>query len=70
MNSGRYQDRAGCVYHGFCDRGGCHVSAKGSTAVTTIPKAQRTKRLTVVTEAHVTTDRRRTRRAAPPASTI
>jgi gluconate 2-dehydrogenase alpha chain len=30
------------------------VSAKGSTAVTTIPKAQRTKRLTVVTEAHVT----------------
>ena len=52
---GRYQNRAGCVYHGFCARGGCHVSAKGSTAVTTIPKAQRTKRLTVVTEAHVTT---------------
>ena len=36
-------------------RGGCHVNAKGSTAVTTIPKAQATKRLTVVTEAHVTT---------------
>ena len=55
VNSGRYQNRAGCVYHGFCARGGCHVSAKGSTAVTTIPKAQRTKHLTVVTEAHVTT---------------
>jgi gluconate 2-dehydrogenase alpha chain len=54
VTSGRYDGRSGCVYHGFCNRGGCHVSAKGSTAVTTIPKAQRTKRLTVVTEAHVT----------------
>jgi gluconate 2-dehydrogenase alpha chain len=54
ITSGRYEGRAGCVYHGFCNRGGCHVSSKGSTAVTTIPKAQRTKRLTVVTEAHVT----------------
>jgi gluconate 2-dehydrogenase alpha chain len=54
VTSARYQGRSGCVYHGFCNRGGCHVSAKGSTAVTTIPKAQRTKRLTVVTEAHVT----------------
>ena len=40
INSRRYQGRSGCVYHGFCNRGGCHVSAKGSTAVTTIPKAQ------------------------------
>jgi gluconate 2-dehydrogenase alpha chain len=55
VTSTRYQGRSGCVYHGFCNRGGCHVSAKGSTAVTTIPKAQRTKRLTIVTEAHVTT---------------
>jgi len=54
INSGRYQNRSACVYHGYCARGGCHVSAKGSTAVTTIPKAQRSKRLTVVTEAHVT----------------
>jgi gluconate 2-dehydrogenase alpha chain len=54
INSARYQNRSSCVYHGYCARGGCHVSAKGSTAVTTIPKAQRTKRLTVVTEAHVT----------------
>ncbi|HET9271864.1 MAG TPA: GMC family oxidoreductase [Vicinamibacterales bacterium] len=54
ITSGRYDGRAGCVYHGFCNRGGCHVSSKGSTAVTTIPKAQRTKHLTVLTEAHVT----------------
>ena len=54
ITSGRYDGRSGCVYHGYCNRGGCHVSAKGSTAVTTSPKAQRTKRLTVVTEAHVT----------------
>jgi gluconate 2-dehydrogenase alpha chain len=50
-----YQGRAGCAYHGYCSRGGCHINAKGSTAVTTIPKAQATKRLSVVTEAHVTT---------------
>ena len=30
------------MYHGFCNRGGCHVDAKNSTAVTTIPKAQKT----------------------------
>jgi gluconate 2-dehydrogenase alpha chain len=55
VNSRAYQRRAGCAYHGYCARGGCHINAKGSTAVTTIPKAQATKRLTVVTEAHVTT---------------
>ncbi len=54
VTSVRYQGRAACAYHGFCNRGGCHVNAKGSTAVTTIPKAQRTRRLAVVTEAHVT----------------
>ena len=55
VNTRNYQSRAGCAYHGFCARGGCHINAKGSTAVTTIPKAQATKRLSVVTEAHVTT---------------
>lgn len=55
INSRPYQNRAGCMYHGYCNRGGCHVSAKNSTAVTTIPKAQATKRLQVVTEATVTT---------------
>ena len=53
VNSRNYQNRTACVYHGFCSRGGCHVNAKGSTAVTTIPKAVSTKRLSVVTEAHV-----------------
>ena len=50
-----YEGRPGCGYHGFCSRGGCHIRSKSSTAVTTIPKAQQTKRLEVVTEATVTT---------------
>jgi gluconate 2-dehydrogenase alpha chain len=54
INSRTYQNRAGCAYHGYCNRGGCHVKAKGSTAVTTIPKAQQTGRLEVVTQATTT----------------
>src|SRR6201991_1589596 len=54
INSERYADRPGCQYHGYCNRGGCHVSAKNSTAVSTIPKALATKRLEVVTRATVT----------------
>src|SRR5579862_2193838 len=54
VNSQPYQGRSACAYHGFCNRGGCHVDAKGSTAVTTIPKAVETGRLHVVTRAHVT----------------
>ena len=54
VNTRTYEGRSGCAYHGFCSRGGCHVNAKGSTAVTTIPKAQKTGKLNVVTEAHVT----------------
>ncbi|HIN17255.1 MAG TPA: GMC family oxidoreductase, partial [Gammaproteobacteria bacterium] len=54
INSRRYQDRSGCVYHGFCNKGGCHVDAKNSTAVTTIPRAEATGRLKIVTYAHVT----------------
>src|SRR5688572_26189613 len=50
-----YDGRPGCAYHGFCSRGGCHIRSKGSTAVTTIPKAQQTGRLEVVTQATVTT---------------
>jgi gluconate 2-dehydrogenase alpha chain len=53
INSRSYGNRTACVYHGFCNRGGCHVNAKGSTAVTTIPRALETKRLQVVTQAHV-----------------
>src|SRR5499433_75876 len=54
VNSQTYDDRPGCQYHGFCNRGGCHVSAKSSTAVSTIPKAMETKRLQVVTQAITT----------------
>ena len=39
INSTQYRGRPTCAYHGYCATGGCHVSAKGSTAVTTIPKA-------------------------------
>jgi gluconate 2-dehydrogenase alpha chain len=49
-----YGGRSGCAYHGYCSGGGCHVNAKSSTAVSTIPKAERTGRFTVVPEARVT----------------
>ncbi len=55
INSQVYDSRPACVYHGYCNRGGCHLNAKNSTAVSTIPKAQDTGRLKVVTQAHVTT---------------
>ena len=54
INSEPYQGRSGCMYHGFCNKGGCHVDAKNSPAVTTIPRAEATGRLTVVTQATVT----------------
>src|SRR5213078_1487851 len=54
INSRSYQNRSGCMYHGFCATGGCHVDAKNSTAVTTIPRAQATNRFKVVTRAVVT----------------
>ncbi len=49
-----YDGRAPCQYHGFCNKGGCHVQAKSSTAVTVIPKAVETGNLDVVTFARVT----------------
>lgn len=54
ITSRTYDGRPGCAYHGYCARGGCHIRSKSSTAVTTIPKAQRTRRFEVVTEAVVT----------------
>jgi gluconate 2-dehydrogenase alpha chain len=54
INSELYEGRSGCLYHGFCSRGGCHVDAKNSTAVSTIPRAQRSGKLEIVTGAHVT----------------
>lgn len=55
INTRTFQGRSRCMYHGFCDRGGCHVDAKNSTAVTTIPRAEATGNLTVVPQAHVIT---------------
>ncbi len=55
INSQVYDTRPACAYHGYCNRGGCHLNAKNSTAASTIPKAQETGRLKVVTHAHVTT---------------
>jgi gluconate 2-dehydrogenase alpha chain len=55
INSTTYDERPACQYHGFCNRAGCHVGAKNSTAVSTIPKAVDTKRLDVVTQAIATT---------------
>ncbi len=54
INSQQRDGRGACVYHGFCDTGGCPVKAKASTAVTTIPKALQTNNLTIVERAHVT----------------
>ena len=42
INSQEYKGRPGCAFHGYCSRGGCHISAKNSTAVTTIPEAVKT----------------------------
>ena len=42
------------MYHGFCNKGGCHVDAKNGPHLTTIPRAQETGHLKVVTRAHVT----------------
>ncbi len=54
INSEPYRGRPGCAFHGFCNTGGCHISAKNSTAVTTIPEAMKTKNLTIFERAHVT----------------
>lgn len=53
INSQAYQGRPGCALHGYCDRGGCHIRAKSSTDVTTIPKALATGNLRVVDQANV-----------------
>jgi gluconate 2-dehydrogenase alpha chain len=54
INSQPRDGRSPCAYHGYCDTGGCHVKAKNSTAVTTIPAAQKTKNLTIYERAHAT----------------
>jgi gluconate 2-dehydrogenase alpha chain len=54
INSERYQDRPGCGYHGFCNKGGCPLDAKNSPHLNTIPKGVASGHLKVVTRAHVT----------------
>ena len=54
INSVPYNGRGACGYHGYCDRGGCHLQAKNSTCFSTIPKAQATKNLTIFDRAQVT----------------
>ena len=54
INSQEYKGRPGCAFHGYCSRGGCHISAKNSTAVTTIPEAVKTGNLKIFDKAHVT----------------
>jgi gluconate 2-dehydrogenase alpha chain len=53
INSQAYEGRPGCSFHGYCDRGGCHIRAKSSTDVTTIPKAQATGNLSIIDNASV-----------------
>lgn len=53
INSQTYDGRPGCVFHGYCDRGGCHIRAKNSTDVSTIPKAMETGNLIVMDNAQV-----------------
>lgn len=48
-----YQGRGACDYHGFCTFNGCHVAAKSSVNVTTIPAAEETGNLKIVTRARV-----------------
>ena len=54
INSVNYKGRGPCAYHGYCDRGGCHVNAKNSTAVTTIPAAMKNKNFSLIDNAQVT----------------
>jgi gluconate 2-dehydrogenase alpha chain len=54
INTQEYRGRPACAYHGFCGTGGCHIGAKNSTTVTTIPEALKTKNVTIFDHAQVT----------------
>jgi gluconate 2-dehydrogenase alpha chain len=47
INSEEYQGRDGCVYCGFCHGYPCHVRAKSTTQVTSVPDARATGNLDV-----------------------
>jgi gluconate 2-dehydrogenase alpha chain len=46
-----YQGRPACTYCGFCQAFGCHIGAKSSILVTTLPDADATGNFTLVTGA-------------------
>ena len=54
IRSAEYDGLGACVYHGFCTWGGCHVHAKASTNISSIPKAQKAGKLKIVEHARVT----------------
>ena len=54
INSQPYDGRPACTYCGFCNWNGCHADATASTHLNTIPKAEATGNLEVVTGARVT----------------
>lgn len=54
INSVARDGRPSCGYHGYCDRGGCHLRAKNSTSFSTIPAALKTRHLTIFDRAQVT----------------
>jgi gluconate 2-dehydrogenase alpha chain len=54
INSENHDGRSPCAYHGYCHGAGCHVGAKNSTAVTTIPRALKTGNLRIFDRAQVT----------------
>jgi gluconate 2-dehydrogenase alpha chain len=54
IRSQEYDGLGACVYHGFCTFNGCHVDAKGSTNLSSIPKAEQAGKLKVVEHARVT----------------
>jgi gluconate 2-dehydrogenase alpha chain len=51
--SREFKQRPACDYHGFCTFNGCHTTAKSSTCFTTIPEAEATKNLKILTRARV-----------------
>src|SRR6185312_17403898 len=51
--SREFKQRPACDYHGFCTYNGCHTTAKSSTCFTTIPEAEATKNLKILTRARV-----------------
>jgi gluconate 2-dehydrogenase alpha chain len=52
--SREFKQRPACDYHGFCTFNGCHTTAKSSTCFTSIPEAEGTGNLKIVTRARAT----------------